>query len=166
MSDKAKYILFSLLEYGLSFGGCAAVIVMNFIDETASLGYKLTFGGVVLIVALLLYSKGVFEKSYREKYDTLLQQLAEATSAEVKAAISEKINAHKLKNEIYQRLTLLLPFAILYIVTYLGSVSLAQLQSTVGLILASLGAGSVFNVVKKPIGDRLALAKITKKIKS
>ena len=165
MSDKAKYILFSLLEYALEFGGSAAVIVMNFIDETSSLGYKLTFGGIVLVIALLLYSKSAFEKSYREKYDTLLQQLAEATDEEVKAAISEKIKSHKMKNNIYQRITLLLPFAILYIVTYLGAVSLSQLQSTVGLILASLGAGSVFNVVKKPVAERISLSKITRKIK-
>ena len=165
MSDKAKYILYSILDFGLTFGGTAGVIVYNYITPTNSLGFKLTFSGIVLVVALLLTSKAIFEKRYRAKYDTLLQQLAEATDDEQKKAISGEINKHKLKNNIYQRMMVLLPFAILYIVTWLGATSLENLNGTVGLILASMGAGSVFNIIKKPIGDRVSLDKITNKAK-
>ena len=58
---------------------------------------------------------------------------------------------------------LLLPFAILYIVTWFGARSLASLSSTVGLILACMGAGSVFNVLKKPVGEKVSLNKMTNK---
>lgn len=163
MSDKAKYILYSLLDFGLTWGGTAAVIVYDYITPTNSLGFKLTFTGIILVVALLLMSKAMFEKSYRQKYDTLLQQLAEATNDDTKAAISAEINSHKAKNNIYQRLMTLLPFAILYVVTWLGATTLENLNGSVGLILASMGAGSVFNVLKKPVGERLSLSKITKK---
>lgn len=165
MSDKAKYILYSILDFGLTFGGTAGVIVYNYITPTNSLGFKLTFTGIVLVVALVLTSKAIFEKKYRAKYDTLLQQLAEATTDEAKKAISAEINKHKMKNNIYQRMMVLLPFAILYIVTWLGATSLESLNGTVGLILASMGAGSVFNIVKKPIGERVSLEKITRKNK-
>lgn len=161
MSDKAKYILFSILDFGLTFGGTAGVIVYNYITPTNSLGFKLTFTGIVLVVALILTAKAIFEKQYRTKYDTLLQQLAEASSDDQKKAISAEINKHKLKNDIYQRLMVLLPFAILYVVTWLGATALENLNGTVGLILASMGAGSVFNIIKKPIGDRVSLDKIT-----
>lgn len=165
MSDKAKYILYSLLDFGLTFGGTAGVIVYNYITPTNPLGYKLTLSGIVLVVTLLLTAKTIFEKNYRTKYDTLLQQLAEATTAEQKNAISAEINKHKMKNNVYQRLMVLLPFAILYIVTWLGATSLADLNGTCGLILASMGAGSVFNIIKKPVGERVSLAKITSKAK-
>ena len=163
MSDKAKYILYSILDFGLTFGGTAGVIVYNYITPTNSLGFKLTFTGIILVVALVLTAKAVFEKGYRQKYDTLLQQLAEASDPVVKSTISEKINQHKRKNDIYQRAMLLLPFAILYIVTWFGARSLASLSSTVGLILACMGAGSVFNVLKKPVGEKVSLNKMTNK---
>lgn len=165
MSDKAKYILYSLLDFALTFGGTAGIIVYNYITPTNSLGFKLTFTGIVLVVALILMSKAMFEKKYREKYDTLLQQLAEATTDEQKKAISDTINKHKMKNNIYQRMMVLLPFAILYVVTWLGATTLENLNGTVGLILASMGAGSVFNIIKKPVGEKLSLQKITKKSK-
>ena len=165
MSDKAKYILYSILDFGLTFGGTAGVIVYNYITPTNSLGFKLTFTGIVLVVALILASKAIFEKRYRAKYDTLLQQLAEATTDEAKKSISAEINKHKLKNNIYQRMMVLLPFAILYVVTWLGATSLENLNGTVGLILASMGAGSVFNIIKKPVGERVSLDKITNKKK-
>ena len=111
----------------------------------------------------MLFAKAVFEKGYREKYDTLLQQLAEATDNEAKAAISEAINKHKTANYIYSRLMLLLPFVILYVVTWLGATALSDLHGTVGLIMASMGIGSVFNIIKRPVADRVSLAKITKK---
>lgn len=163
MSDKAKYILFSILDFGLTFGGTAGVIIYNYVTPSNSVGFKLTFSGIVLVVALVLTAKEIFEKKYRAKYDTLLQQLAEASTEEQKKAISDEINKHKMKNNIYQRLMVLLPFAILYVVTSLGATVLADLSGTIGIILASMGAGSVFNVIKKPIGDRLSLAKITSK---
>lgn len=163
MSDKAKYILYNILDFGLTFGGTAGVIVYNYVTPDNSLGFKLTFSGIVLVVALILTAKAIFEKHYREKYDMLLQQLAEAQTDEQKSAISAEINKHKTKNNIYQRLMLLLPFAILYVVTWLGATSLENLNGTVGLILLSMGAGSVFNVIKKPVAERVSLNKITKR---
>lgn len=165
MSDKVKYILYTIFDWGLTFGGTAAVIVYNFVTEDNSTGYKLGFGGIVLVVAMIFSAKYMFEKSYRTKLDTYLQQLAEATDTEVKSAISKKIESLKTQNNIYERLMTLLPFAVIYVVTWLGSTSLASLQSTTGLILASMGAGSVFNVLKKPLQAKISLAKITAKVK-
>lgn len=165
MSDKAKYILYSLLDFGLTFGGSAGVIVYNYITPTNSLGFKLTLTGITLFVVLLFTAKAMFEKNYRNKHDTLLQQLAEATDQEIKNGISKELEKHKIKNNIYQRLMVLMPFAILYIVTWLGATSLESLNGTVGLILASMGAGSVFNILKKPIGEKVSLQRIVNKNK-
>lgn len=163
MSDKAKYILYTILDFALTFGGTAGVIVFNYISPDNSVGFKITFTGIVLVVALVLTAKAIFEKRYREKHDTLLQQLAEATDTEVKAEISKSIESHKMAEYIYQRLMILLPFAILYIVCFLGQTTLANLQGSVGLILASMGAGSVFNVIKKPVADKVSFDKFKKK---
>lgn len=165
MSDKAKYILYSLLDFGLTFGGSAGVIVYNYITPTNSLGFKLTLTGITLFVVLLFTAKAMFEKNYRNKHDTLLQQLAEATDQEAKNGISKELEKHKIKNNIYQRLMVLMPFAILYIVTWLGATSLESLNGTVGLILASMSAGSVFNILKKPIGEKVSLQRIVNKNK-
>ena len=100
MTDRVKYIVYSLLDFALTFGGTAAVIVANYLDKNSGAGYKLALSGVVLAVAVLLSAKAMFEKSYREKYDTLLQQMAEATSTDLKRVIAEKLNAHKIKNNI------------------------------------------------------------------
>lgn len=163
MSLKAKYVLYTLLDFALTFGGTGAIIVYNYITPGNSLGYKLSFGGIVLVVALLLSCKTIFQKTYRRKFDNLLQSLALASTDADKQAISKKINELKRKNDVYDRLTMLLPFAILYVVTWLGSVQLKELNSTVGLILASMGGGSVFNVLKKPVAEEIQVQKITKK---
>lgn len=165
MSNKAQYILYTIFDFALTFGGTAGVIVYNYITPTNSLGFKLTLSGIILVIALVLTAKAIFEKRYRQKYDMYLQQLAEATNEDDKRAISSALNKHKLKNNIYQRLMVLLPFGILYIVTWLGATTLDSLNGSVGLILASMGAGSVFNIVKKPIGEKLSLEKITSKKK-
>lgn len=165
MSDKAKFILYSILDFGLTFGGSAGVIVYNYITPTNSLGFKLTLSGIILVIALVFTAKYIFEKNYQRKLDQYLQQLASATDQSVKEAINKEINKHKVKNNIYQRLMILLPFGILYVVTWLGAAALSDLNGTVGLILASMGAGSVFNIIKKPIKERLDLNKITKKAK-
>lgn len=166
MTDKAQYILYSILDFGLTFGGTAGVIVYNYITPTNPLGYKLTLGGIILLIALVLTAKAIFEKHYREKYDTMLQQLAEATDPAVKQEISDKINEHKIKNNVYQRLMLLLPFMVLYLCTWLGATAFENLQASVGLILVSMGVGSVFNVIKKPVRERMNLAKTTAKAQS
>lgn len=166
MTDKAQYILYSILDFGLTFGGTAGVIVYNYVTPTNPLGYKLTLGGIILLIALVLTAKAIFEKHYREKYDTMLQQLAEATDPAVKQEISDKINEHKIKNNVYQRLMLLLPFMVLYLCTWLGATAFENLQASVGLILVSMGVGSVFNVIKKPVRERLNLAKTTAKAQS
>lgn len=166
MNDKAQYILYSILDFGLTFGGTAGVIVYNYVTPTNPLGYKLTLGGIILLIALVLTAKAIFEKHYREKYDTMLQQLAEATDPAVKQEISDKINEHKIKNNVYQRLMLLLPFMVLYLCTWLGATAFENLQASVGLILVSMGVGSVFNVIKKPVRERINLAKTTAKAQS
>lgn len=163
MGDKVKYIIYSLLDFGLTFGGTAAIIVYNYVTEDNSVGFKITLTGIILIITLLLTAKAIFEKHYRTKYDVLLQQLAEATYEADKKAISEAIDKHKLKNNIYQRLMILLPFVILYVVTWLGATSLDNLRGTIGIILASMGAGSGFNILKKPLAEQVSLNKIIKK---
>jgi small-conductance mechanosensitive channel len=163
MTDSAKYWLFNLLDFGITFGGTAGVIVYNYIVPTNPLGFKLTLTGIILVVALVLYAKAVFEKSYRKKYDLYLQQLAEATTDEDKQAIKRALEKHKTMNNVYQRLVILLPFLILFVVTWLGEVSLGNLRGTTGLILLSLTGGSVFYVIKQPFYERMKLAQVTKK---
>lgn len=162
MSLKSKYVLYTLLDYALSFGGSALVVVLNYVEKDTSTGYKLTLGGIVLIVCLIFFAKAVFEKNYRTKLDELLQQLAMATDVQVKATINDKLEAHKQKNYIYQRITLLLPFAILFIVTYLGANALESLHQSAGLIIFVLGGGSVFNVIRQPLKSKISMEKLLK----
>jgi hypothetical protein len=162
MTDKAKYLVCNILDYAFTYGGTASVIIYNYVSPANSMPFKISFTGIILEVAMIFFMKASFEKHYREKHDNLLQQLAEATDPEAKKKISEKINEHKIKNNIYQRLMLLLPFIVLFVVSWFGQVMLSSLRGTVGLILISLSAGSVMNVIKKPIKEKIDLAKITK----
>ena len=65
MSNNAKYILYNILDYGLTYGGTTAVIVLNYISEDTSVGYKLSFTGIMLVVVLLLSVKAIFEHTYQ-----------------------------------------------------------------------------------------------------
>lgn len=162
---KKKYITYSVLDFLLTFGGSGAVILYNYLVPDTSMGYKLSLTGIILFIAVLFTAKAIFEKHFREKLDTMLQQLAEATDAEVKQVISEDINKHKVKNSIYQRLMLLLPFIVLVFVTTVAMKWLAELRASAGLILVSMGAGSVFNVLKKPQGDAVRMENYKKRAK-
>lgn len=162
---KKKYITYSVLDFLLTFGGSGAVILYNYLVPDTSMGYKLSLTGIILFIAVIFTAKAIFEKHFREKLDTMLQQLAEATDAEVKQVISEDINKHKVKNSIYQRLMLLLPFIVLVFVTTVAMKWLADLRASAGLILVSMGAGSVFNVLKKPQGDAVRMENYKKRAK-
>ena len=162
---KKKYITYSILDFVLTFGGSGAVILYNYLVPDTSMGYKLSLTGIILFIAVLFTAKAIFEKHFREKLDTMLQQLAEATDPEVKQVISEDINKHKVKNSIYQRLMLLLPFIVLVFVTTVAMKWLADLRASAGLILVSMGAGSVFNVLKKPQGDAVRMENYKKRAK-
>lgn len=160
---KVRYIIYSILDFLLTFGGPATVIVISYITETNPLGFKLTITGIMLVLALIFTAKSIFEKKYRSTYDTLLQQLAEANDKDLKDALSKKIEAHKTKNRIYERLMIVLPFAILYVLTWLGAEELTSLHDAVGLIMITLTGGSIFNVAKNPLEEQLSLDKIIKK---
>ena len=75
----------------------------------------------------------------------------------------EEFEKHKMANLIYQRLMVILPFVVLFIVTWLGEVALANLRGTTGLILASIMIGSTFYVIKQPYYEAMKLARTTGK---
>jgi hypothetical protein len=58
---------------------------------------------------------------------------------------------------------LLLPLIVLVFVTTVAIRWLEDLRASAGLILASMCAGSVFNVLKKPQGEKVQLEKYRKK---
>ena len=130
-----------------------------------SFGYKISLTGIILVVAMIMVAKSIFEGTYRKKLDMYLQQLAEATDTEVKGAISKEINSLKTKQDIYERLVLLLPFVIILLLTTIAIKWLKDLQSSVGLVTACIAGGSVFNIIKRPIKERVRLQKITEKAK-
>lgn len=160
MSDKAKKILYLILDIALTYGGTAGVIVYNYVSPTNSLGYKMTLTGIVLVVAFVLFIKARFEKNYQKKMDNYLQELARATDTSVKEKISAEIDKLKLANQIYQKVMILLPFALVCLVAELGAVSMKSLGATSGLILISLGGGSIFNILKNNISEKIAIDKL------
>ena len=160
MSDKAKKILYLILDIALTYGGTAGVIVYNYVSPTNSLGYKMTLTGIVLVVAFVLFIKARFEKNYQKKMDNYLQELARATDTSVKEKISAEIDKLKLANQIYQKVMILLPFALVCLVAELGAASMKSLGATSGLILISLGGGSIFNILKNNISEKIAIDKL------
>lgn len=162
MTNKTKYFTFSVLDFGLTFGGTLAIIVFNFISENTN-RYKITLTGIILIIALLFTAKAIFEKHYRDKLDTLLQQLATSDTAELKKGINSEIDKLKMQQNIYARITIMLPFACIYAISYFGEVELHALNGCIGFILAFLAGGGVFNVLKKPAYDKWQYDKLNEK---
>lgn len=164
MSNNAKYILYSLLDFGLSYGGPAGVIIYNYISPDTTTGFKLSMTGIVLFIVLLLSAKTIFEHTYQNKINDYLQSLASATDNAVKQDISDKINSLKQANAIYQRLVMLMPFAILYVVCILGVEALNDMKGVIGLCLISMSAGGVFNVIKKPVAEQRTIEQATYRV--
>ena len=92
--------------------------------------------------------------------DNYLQELARATDTSVKEKISAEIDKLKLANQIYQKVMILLPFALVCLVAELGATSMKSLGATSGLILISLGGGSIFNILKNNISEKIAIDKL------
>lgn len=166
MTNNSKYLLYQILDWGLSVGGTMGVIVYDWVSPTNPKSYKLGLLGILLIVVFLMTCKYVFEKRYQKKSNSLLEQLATATDTEIKKEIKSQIRTHEMKNDIYIRLMMLLPFAVLSIVCAFSIQAIESLQGTVNMILVTLGAGSVFNVLKKPLAKTLAEEKTIKKVTS
>lgn len=161
--DKVLYLVFSILDFGLTFGGTAGVIVWNYVEENSQ-SYKLTLSGIILTIALFFTAKHMYEKHYQRTLDNYLQDLASATDANVKTEINKKINVLKRKQDIYDRLMVIMPFAIVYMITWLGEQSLANLNATSGLIICSLTGGSIFDILKKPYLERYKREKVEYKV--
>ena len=164
MSNKSKYFTFSVLDFALTFGGPLAIIIFNYVDKNTS-QYKITLTGIILIIGLLYVAKGVFEKHYRDKLDTLLQNLAKSDNAKVKEGINKEIDKLKMEQNIYARITLMLPFICIYAISYFGELELHALNGCVGLVLLFLASGSVFNVIKRPTYEKWQYEKLEKKYK-
>lgn len=163
MTYKTKYIIANILDFVFTFGGSALLVGINYVSKSSA-QYKITITGILMLVALVLTAKHIFEKGYRDNMDMYLQALASTTNAEEKEEIEKQINILKTKNNIYQRILILLPFAILYIVAYLGEQELHNLRGTTGLLLTTLGIGSVFNVVKTPLYEKAKMEKLRAKV--
>jgi hypothetical protein len=162
--EKFLYILYSILDFGLTFGGTSAVIIANYVDENNSTGYKITFSGIILVSLLFFTAKAMYEHSYQRKLDNYLQDLASATDNNVKTEINKKINVLKRKQDVYNRVLVVAPFALVYLITYLGAKTLESLNATCGLMLASLGIGSIFNILKKPKYEQYKRDKLEYKV--
>ena len=165
MSNKTKYLVYNILDWGLSVGGSAGVILYNYITPDNSLGFKLTFSGIVLLVTFLFVCKGIFEKQYQKVTNGLLENLASETDPDVKMQLKNEIAKHETKNDIYNRLVILLPFIVLLIVCSLGADVMKDMQGTIGFIIITLGGGSVFNILKKPVKKSLNADKMRQKAK-
>lgn len=160
---KVGNVICTLLSYGLTFGGAAGVIIYNYVDPSNSSSFKISITGIILVIALLYTAKGIFEHSYQKSMNSLLQQLGTTMDPNVKDVINDKINKLEVGNQIYVELTRLLPFAILYAVTFLGAVALQELHGTLGMVLASMGAGSVFDVARIPLKKKASSIKFENK---
>ena len=164
MSNKGKYILYSILEYALTFGGTGAIIVYNYVAPDTSLGYKLSFTGVILIFIIVLTAKAMFERSYQNKMNDYLQALASTTDNAVKDQLNTDIERLKISNEVYQKITTLLPIAMMLAVCYLAIDYLTELTDVLEAILLALGGGGLFGVLKVPLGDKAAEERAQKKV--
>lgn len=164
MSNKGKYILYSLLEYALTFGGTGAIIVLNYISPDTSTGYKLSFTGVVLVLVIVWVAKSMFEHSYQNKMNDYLQALASSTDPTLKEQINEQIENLKTANAIYQKTTTLLPLILMLVVCYLAIDYLQELTSVLEACLLALGGGSIFGVLKTPLKDKIVTEAALKKV--
>ena len=168
MTNKGKYILYSILEYLLTFGGTGAIIVFNYIDPDTSTGYKLSFTGVLLIVIMVMVAKSMFEHSYQNKMNDYLQALASTTDSAVKEQINSEIEKLKIANATYQKITTLLPLALMLVCCYIAIDYLKELTSVLEACLLAMGGGAVFSVIKEPLKDKIiqerAFNKINKNI--
>ena len=118
MTYKTKHLLANILDFVFTFGGSALVVGISYVSKSTA-RYKIAITGILMLVALVLTAKHIFEKGYRDKMDMYLQALASTNIQEEKEEIEKQINSIKTQNNIYQRILILLPFAILYIVAYL-----------------------------------------------
>lgn len=155
MSNKGKYILYTILDYLLTFGGTGAIIVYNYVTPDTSLGYKLSFTGVLLVIVMVLTAKTMFEHSYQNKMNDYLQALASTSDTDVRTQINSEIEKLKIANATYQKITSLLPLALMLVCCYLAIDYLKELTGVLEACLLAMGGGAVFSVLKEPLKDKV-----------
>ena len=164
MTNKGKYILYTILDYVLTFGGTGAIVIFNYITPDTSTGYKLSFTGVLLIVILVMTAKSMFEHTYQNKMNDYLQALASTSDSAVKEQINEEIEKLKIANATYQKITTLLPLALMLVCCYIAIDYLEELTSVLEACLLAMGGGAVFGVLKEPLKDKVIQERAFKKI--
>lgn len=164
MTNKGKYILYSVLDYLLTFGGTGAIVVLNYVSPDTSTGYKLSFTGVLLIVIMVMVAKSMFEHTYQNKMNDYLQALASTSDTAVKEQINSEIEKLKIANATYQKITTLLPLALMLVCCYLAIDYLKELTGVLEACLLSMGGGAVFSVLKEPLKDKVVQEQAIKKV--
>lgn len=164
MSNKGKYILYTILDYLLTFGGTGVIIVLNYVNPDTSTGYKLSFTGVLLIVIMVMVAKSMFEHTFQNKMNDYLQALASTSDTAVKDQINSEIEKLKITNAVYNKITTLLPLALMLVCCYLAIDYLEELTGVLETCLLSMGGGAVFSVLKEPLKDKIIQEKALSKI--
>ncbi len=111
-----------------------------------------------------MVAKTMFEHSYQNKMNDYLQALASSNDAQQKRGISEEIDKLKIANATYEKITTLLPLALMLVVCYLAIDYLKELTSVLEACMVSMGGGAVFNVIKVPLKDKIIQEKALKKV--
>lgn len=143
-----RNVLLTIFSCIFTYATTSALIIAEFMRPN-DLRYKVSLGGTVLFLALIIAAKTMFTRGFQNKMNDLLQELANKATADDKATVNAKIRRHKIVMAIIDNVDATMPLLILMIATSWAGKALTEMTGLIGLIWLSVTIGAIFNIWKR-----------------
>ena len=141
-----KRLVLTIFHILFSYIVVAVIIVVEFALPSNALQYKISLGGVVVFVVLVIIAKRQFVKHYQTKMNDLLEGLATATTESDKTSWKSKLKKHKLTMAIIDSIDTTLPMLILAFATSWAGNWLSGMSGVIGMCWLAMIVGEIFRI--------------------
>ena len=149
---RVKKVILLILWAVFTFAAPIGLIAAEFIVAD-SWGYRLSLGGLVIIVALCFVFKSLFLKGYQNKMNDLLQELA-STPYDSQEGIISRIKKHKVIFHAISVIDSTLPLLVLMLATSFLGQFLSDMGGVIGWVWLSVMIGAVFGIWRRLLPRR------------
>lgn len=105
---------------------------------------KVSFGGLILLLVAGIVTIRFLVKRFDHKKTDLIAEIAKEFNVDEKKQLIHKFDRMRLLQALYDRLTLLLPFLILFLLIGYILTTGQTFRAVLGLIIISMCIGSIF----------------------
>lgn len=142
---KLKKHIFGLLNFIFTVIAPFVIICIAYVSERDyPKTLKVSFGGLILLLIAGIVTIRFLVKRFDRKKTDLIAEIAKEFDMDEKKQLVRKYDRMRLLQAVYDRLTLILPFLVLFLLIGYILAAGQKFRAVLGLIIISMVVGGVF----------------------